>query len=348
MAGRPRNAADRSNLGLCEGNGRSLRNDGLRHLRSPRPQRSAACASITRTRLKIVEAYDPAGFYAYHLAEHHSTPLGMAPSPSVFLAAVAQRTRRLRFGALVYAMPLHHPLRLIEEICMLDHLSGGRVEIGLRPRLGADRAGILRRKPGRRAGDLRGRRRADPARPHRWGAGFPASGSLSRRADGDRAAAAAASADLVRRAFARQRRARGAAGLNTVSLDPPGDDRARPTAIARLGGELHPGGRAAASSGSAASSWWRRPTPRPWRSRAAPIRAGTQASHTCSAAMAASQIHPRPADFDTLMARGQGIAGSPATVRGVPDVPARRDRLQLRGRAVRLRRPHARRDAALD
>jgi alkanesulfonate monooxygenase SsuD/methylene tetrahydromethanopterin reductase-like flavin-dependent oxidoreductase (luciferase family) len=83
-----------------------------------------------RARLSIIEAYDRLGFYAYHLAEHHGTPLGMAPSPSVFLAAVAERTRRLRFGPLVYALPLYHPLRLIEEICMLDQLSGGRLEIG--------------------------------------------------------------------------------------------------------------------------------------------------------------------------------------------------------------------------
>jgi alkanesulfonate monooxygenase SsuD/methylene tetrahydromethanopterin reductase-like flavin-dependent oxidoreductase (luciferase family) len=81
-------------------------------------------------RLKLIEAYEAAGFYAYHVAEHHCTPLGMAPSPSVFLAAVAQRTRRLRFGPMVYALPLHHPLRLIEEICMLDQLSGGRLDIG--------------------------------------------------------------------------------------------------------------------------------------------------------------------------------------------------------------------------
>jgi len=81
-------------------------------------------------RLQIIEAYDRLGFYAYHLAEHHSTPLGMAPSPGVFLAAVAQRTRRLRFGPLVYALPLYHPLRLIEEICMLDQMSGGRLEMG--------------------------------------------------------------------------------------------------------------------------------------------------------------------------------------------------------------------------
>jgi alkanesulfonate monooxygenase SsuD/methylene tetrahydromethanopterin reductase-like flavin-dependent oxidoreductase (luciferase family) len=81
-------------------------------------------------RLAVIEAFDRAGFYAYHVAEHHFTPLGMAPSPSVFLAAVAQRTKRLRFGTFVYALPNHHPLRVLEEICMLDHLSGGRLEIG--------------------------------------------------------------------------------------------------------------------------------------------------------------------------------------------------------------------------
>ncbi len=81
-------------------------------------------------RLRMTEAYDAAGFYSYHLAEHHFTPLGMAPSPSVFLASVAQRTKRLRFGPLVYALPLHHPLRVLEEICMLDHLSNGRLDVG--------------------------------------------------------------------------------------------------------------------------------------------------------------------------------------------------------------------------
>jgi alkanesulfonate monooxygenase SsuD/methylene tetrahydromethanopterin reductase-like flavin-dependent oxidoreductase (luciferase family) len=81
-------------------------------------------------RLQIIEALDRLGFYAYHVAEHHFTPLGMAPSPSVFLSAIAQRTTRLRFGTFVYALPAHHPLRVLEEICMLDHLSGGRLEIG--------------------------------------------------------------------------------------------------------------------------------------------------------------------------------------------------------------------------
>ena len=82
-------------------------------------------------RLKLIEAYDGFGFYAYHLAEHHGTPLGLAPSPGIFLAAVAQRTKRLRFGPLVYSLPLYHPIRLIEEICMLDQMSGGRFELGV-------------------------------------------------------------------------------------------------------------------------------------------------------------------------------------------------------------------------
>jgi alkanesulfonate monooxygenase SsuD/methylene tetrahydromethanopterin reductase-like flavin-dependent oxidoreductase (luciferase family) len=82
-------------------------------------------------RLEIVEAYDRGGFYSYHTAEHHATPLGLAASPSVFLAAVAQRTQNLRFGPLVYTLPLHHPLRVAEEICMLDQMSRGRFDLGV-------------------------------------------------------------------------------------------------------------------------------------------------------------------------------------------------------------------------
>ena len=82
-------------------------------------------------RLKLIEAFDRSGIHGYHLAEHHFTPLGMAPSPSVFLSAVAQRTERLLFGPLVYTLALYHPVRLAEEICMLDHLSGGRLQLGV-------------------------------------------------------------------------------------------------------------------------------------------------------------------------------------------------------------------------
>ena len=82
-------------------------------------------------RLKLIEFYDQAGFRTYHMSEHHATPLSLTPSPSVFLAAVAQRTSRLRLGPLVYVLPAHHPLRLAEEICMLDQLSNGRLDVGV-------------------------------------------------------------------------------------------------------------------------------------------------------------------------------------------------------------------------
>ena len=55
----------------------------------------------------------------------------MAPSPSVFFAALAQRTKHIRFSPMAYLLPMYHPLRLIEEVCMLDHLSNGRMELGI-------------------------------------------------------------------------------------------------------------------------------------------------------------------------------------------------------------------------
>jgi len=87
---------------------------------------------IYRDRLDLIERLDRAGFYAYHLAEHHTPAIhSLAPSQNVFLGSVAQRTKRMRFGPCVYVLPLHHPLRLIEEISMLDNLSDGRLEIGV-------------------------------------------------------------------------------------------------------------------------------------------------------------------------------------------------------------------------
>ena len=91
----------------------------------------APLAQFYEDRLRLAEVYDRIGIHALHIAEHHATPLGLAPSPSVFLSAVAQRTKRLRFGPLVYTLALYHPLRLADEICMLDQLSGGRLELGV-------------------------------------------------------------------------------------------------------------------------------------------------------------------------------------------------------------------------
>ena len=87
---------------------------------------------IYKQRLEQIKRYDDAGFYGYHLAEHHTPAVhSLAPSQNVFLAAAAQHTTKIRLGPCIYVLPLHHPIRLIEEICMLDNLSDGRMDIGV-------------------------------------------------------------------------------------------------------------------------------------------------------------------------------------------------------------------------
>jgi alkanesulfonate monooxygenase SsuD/methylene tetrahydromethanopterin reductase-like flavin-dependent oxidoreductase (luciferase family) len=82
-------------------------------------------------RLDLIVLIERLGFYAYHLAEHHGTPLSRVGATGAFLGAISQRTTTLRFGPLVYLLPLHHPLHLIEEIGLLDQLSGGRFQLGI-------------------------------------------------------------------------------------------------------------------------------------------------------------------------------------------------------------------------
>ena len=91
----------------------------------------ADVSALYEHRLQMLGYADKAGYVIYHLAEHHGTPLGMAPSPNLFLAAAAQHTKQIRLGPLVYIVPLYNPMRLAEEVCMLDHLCGGRLELGV-------------------------------------------------------------------------------------------------------------------------------------------------------------------------------------------------------------------------
>jgi hypothetical protein len=81
---------------------------------------------IYRERLLQIERLDAAGFHAYHLAEHHTPAIhSLAPSQNVFLAAVAQRTRRLRFGPCVYVLPC--TTSASSKTSMPDNLSDGRL-----------------------------------------------------------------------------------------------------------------------------------------------------------------------------------------------------------------------------
>lgn len=94
-------------------------------------QTGASLGELYAERLEMLEEADAAGFWCYHKAEHHLTPLDAAPSSNVFLAAASRHAGYIRLGPLVYLLPFYHPLRLIEEICALDHLTNGRLEMGI-------------------------------------------------------------------------------------------------------------------------------------------------------------------------------------------------------------------------
>jgi len=86
---------------------------------------------VLANRLDFAVAAEAAGIDHYHVTEHHGTPLSVCPSPNLFLAALSQRTSRMRLGPLVYVLPAYDPLRLAEEIATLDQLSGGRLDVGI-------------------------------------------------------------------------------------------------------------------------------------------------------------------------------------------------------------------------
>jgi alkanesulfonate monooxygenase SsuD/methylene tetrahydromethanopterin reductase-like flavin-dependent oxidoreductase (luciferase family) len=272
-------------------------------------------ADYYEDRLKTVEAYDRAGFYGYHIAEHHATPLGMGASPNIFLAAVAQRTKRLRFGPMVYVVPLYHPLRLIAEICMLDQMSGGRLEMsfgrGASPieldYFGVDPAQaqniyneaveVIIRGLTSKTLDFHGKHFSfdnvpmelsplqKPHPPIWYGAHAP---------------------DSAARAARRK--------LNIVNLDPTDEVRLTVASYRNTWCE---------TQGAA-------PLPKIGLGRFVVVaETDAQAMRLASRAYKPwydsftflprlhkrSQTHPRPSEFEPLMARGQGVAGSPATVR---------------------------------
>jgi alkanesulfonate monooxygenase SsuD/methylene tetrahydromethanopterin reductase-like flavin-dependent oxidoreductase (luciferase family) len=71
------------------------------------------------------------GLEGIFFSEHHFTTFNLSPSPNLLIAAVAQRTNRLRLGVMCNVLHLHDPRRLAEECAMLDYLTRGRLEIGV-------------------------------------------------------------------------------------------------------------------------------------------------------------------------------------------------------------------------
>src|SRR5438093_555474 len=86
---------------------------------------------VLESRLRLAEEAERLGLDRYHVTEHHGTPLSVCPSPNLFLTALTQRTRRMRIGTLIYVLPMYDPVRLAEELAVIDQLSGGRLDFGV-------------------------------------------------------------------------------------------------------------------------------------------------------------------------------------------------------------------------
>ena len=98
----------------------------------PTPEGTTAHDVIHETLIEV-DLAESLGFDTVWLAEHHSSRFGLCASSSVLGAAVAMRTQRVKIGYAVNVTPLHHPLRLAEEVAFVDHLSNGRVIAGFGP-----------------------------------------------------------------------------------------------------------------------------------------------------------------------------------------------------------------------
>jgi len=94
------------------------------------PERRVELATVFARALERIEIMDRSGFDAVWLAEHHFSSFSVCPSVHMVGTLAAARTKRLRIGTGVSLAPFYHPLRLAEEVALLDVLSGGRVNWG--------------------------------------------------------------------------------------------------------------------------------------------------------------------------------------------------------------------------
>jgi alkanesulfonate monooxygenase SsuD/methylene tetrahydromethanopterin reductase-like flavin-dependent oxidoreductase (luciferase family) len=94
------------------------------------PERRVELASVYARALQRIEIMDQSGYDAVWLAEHHFSGFSVCPSVHMMGTLAAARTTRLRIGTGVSLAPFYHPLRLAEEVALLDVLSGGRVNWG--------------------------------------------------------------------------------------------------------------------------------------------------------------------------------------------------------------------------
>ena len=95
------------------------------------PGSPASLAQLYRDHLDEAVLAEELGFDCVWVSEHHFSPDAWNPSPFAFLGAVAALTTRVRIGTYVLLLPLHNPVRVAEDVAVLDNLSRGRVDLGV-------------------------------------------------------------------------------------------------------------------------------------------------------------------------------------------------------------------------
>ncbi len=85
--------------------------------------------------MELIEHLDRLGYDEAWVGEHHSAGFEIIPSPELFIAAVAERTKRIKLGTGVVSLPYHHPLTTANRMIQLDHQTKGRVMFGVGPGL---------------------------------------------------------------------------------------------------------------------------------------------------------------------------------------------------------------------
>ncbi|MDP2700490.1 MAG: LLM class flavin-dependent oxidoreductase, partial [Candidatus Rokubacteria bacterium] len=95
------------------------------------PGRARSDFDVYRDDLRLADLCEPLGFDSIWSVEHHFTDYTMCPDVLQFLTYMAGRTTRVALGSMVVVLPWHDPMRVAEQISMLDNISGGRMILGL-------------------------------------------------------------------------------------------------------------------------------------------------------------------------------------------------------------------------
>ena len=94
------------------------------------PGNALSDAEVYQEELRLAELAEPLGFDSVWSIEHHFTDYTMCPDAVQFLSYIAGKTKHMKLGTMVIVLPWHDPVRVAEQISLLDHLSDGRMILG--------------------------------------------------------------------------------------------------------------------------------------------------------------------------------------------------------------------------